>query len=57
MSEATLDHRTLADELWKTNKQLVDALVRLELAAIRDQELVDAQQAARRSCASAGGRA
>jgi len=44
MSEATLDHRSLADELWKTNKQLVDALVRLELAAIRDEELVEAQQ-------------
>ena len=40
MPEATLDHRSLAAELWETNKQLVDALVRLELAALRDEEKI-----------------
>jgi hypothetical protein len=39
MSEVTLDYRTLAAELWETNKQFVDALVRVELAAQRDEQL------------------
>jgi hypothetical protein len=40
-----LDLRALADELWEANKQFVDALVRVELAARRDEEKLQREAA------------